>query len=327
MKLFNQLALLCVSCTFVPALAQAQNIAQIKTQQGYYRMMLGQFEITALSDGTNTMPMDKLLQRSSPEKIAELLAEKALTPQVETSINAYLVNTGKHLILIDTGNGKQSNPMVGKVLSNLIAAGYKPEQVDTILVTHLHGDHFGGLVQDNKLNYPNATVYISQPETDFWLSADNLKSAPEARKSAFQRVQSTVDIIRQENKLKTFPAQRAVLLPGITAIPSPGHTPGHTSFLIESEGKKLLAWGDIIHAEAVQMSLPATTISFDSNMDQATESRNSVLADAANQGYWVAGAHLPFPGIGHVGTRLERNGTTNGYRWLPANYSVTGLKN
>ncbi|RJL51279.1 MBL fold metallo-hydrolase [Pectobacterium carotovorum] len=325
MKLLKPLALLLVSCAFVPAFTQAQDIAQIKTQPGYYRMMLGQFEITALSDGTNTMPMDKLLQRTPPEKITELLAEKALTPQVETSINAYLVNTGKHLILIDTGNGKQSNPTVGKVLPNLIAAGYKPEQVDTVLMTHLHGDHFGGLVQDNKLSYPNATVYVSQPETDFWLSPDNLKNAPENRKSAFQRVQSTFDVIRKENKLKTFPAQQAVLLPGITAIPSPGHTPGHTSFLIESEGKKLLAWGDIIHAEAVQMSLPATTISFDSNMDQATESRNKALADAASQGYWVAGAHLPFPSIGHVGTRLERNGTTNGYRWLPANYSVAGL--
>ncbi|ASN84336.1 MBL fold metallo-hydrolase [Pectobacterium versatile] len=325
MKLLKPLALLLISSAFVPAFVQAQDIAQIKTQPGYYRMMLGQFEITALSDGTNTMPMDKLLQRTPPEKITELLAEKSLTPQVETSINAYLVNTGKHLILIDTGNGKQSNPTVGKVLPNLIAAGYKPEQVDTVLMTHLHGDHFGGLVQDNKLNYPNATVYVSQPETDFWLSPDNLKSAPENRKAAFQRVQSTFDVIRKENKLKTFPAPQAVLLPGITAIPSPGHTPGHTSFLIESEGKKLLAWGDIIHAEAVQMSLPATTISFDSNMDQATESRNKVLADAASQGYWVAGAHLPFPGIGHVGTRLERNGTTNGYRWLPANYSVAGL--
>ncbi|KHN52356.1 MBL fold metallo-hydrolase [Pectobacterium fontis] len=325
MKLLKSFTLLLISCAFVPAFTQAQDIAQVKTQPGYYRMMLGKFEITALADGTNTMPMDKLLQRTPPETITELLAEKALTPQVETSINAYLVNTGKHLILIDTGNGKQSNPTVGKVLPNLIAAGYKPEQVDIVLMTHLHGDHFGGLVQDNKLNYPNATVYVSQPESDFWLSPDNLKSAPENRKAAYQRVQNIFDAIRKENKLKTFPAQQTTLLPGITAIPSPGHTPGHTSFMIESEGKKLLAWGDIIHAEAVQMSLPSTTISFDSNMDQATESRNKALADAASQGYWVAGAHLPFPGIGHVSTRLERNGTTNGYRWLPANYSLSGL--
>ncbi|MEE3652363.1 MULTISPECIES: MBL fold metallo-hydrolase [unclassified Brenneria] len=325
MNRLRSLSLVLLAFVFVPVIATAQLPPQVKTQPGYYRMMLGEFEITALSDGTNTMPMDKLLARTSPEKINQLLAEKSLTSPVETSINAYLINTGKNLILVDTGNGKQSNPSVGKVLPNLIAAGYKPEQVDTVLMTHLHGDHFGGLVQDDKLTYPNATVYVSQPEADFWLNPDNLKQAEESRKATFQRVQNAFNLISNDRKLKTFSAQQAVLLPGVTAIPTPGHTPGHTAFLIESEGHKLLAWGDIIHAEAVQMTLPATTISFDTDMDKATQSRDKILAEAAAQGYWIAGAHLPFPGIGHVKTAPAHEGNANAYRWVAANYSLSGL--
>lgn len=123
------------------------------------------------------MPMDKLLTRTDPNTIRQLLAEKSLSPTVETSINAFLINTGKNLVLIDTGNGTQANSNVGKVQKNLLASGYRPEQVDTILMTHLHGDHFGGLVQNGKLSYPNATVYVSQKEYDFWLDPQHLAQA------------------------------------------------------------------------------------------------------------------------------------------------------
>lgn len=125
--------------------------------------------------------------------------------------------------------------------------------------------------------------------------------------------------------MKTFTGD-AALLPGITPVFAPGYTPGHTAYSIVSDGKKLLAWDDIVHAEAVQMPIPETTISCDSDMDQATKTREALFAQAASEGYLVAGAHLPFPGIGHVNTRVERNSTTNGYRWIPVNYSLNGLK-
>lgn len=319
MKLLQPLTLLLVlACS--PAFTLAQSVAQVKTQPGYYRMMLGQFEITALSDGTNALPMDKLLARIEPEKITELLAEKSLTSPVETSINTYLINTGKNLILVDTGNGKQANPAVGKILSNLQAAGYKPEQVDTVLVTHLHGDHIGGLLNEGKLAYPNATVYVNKRETDYWLSEENLKQAPEDRKPYFQRAQEIFRPIIAANKLKTFSGEETIY-PGIIAQPALGHTPGHTAYRAESDGKKMLMWGDTIHAEAVQMALPATTIGFDSDMDAAASARAKLLADAASQGFWVASVHISFPGIGHI-KALPGN---DGYRWVPANYSLSGL--
>ncbi|MCG8707322.1 MBL fold metallo-hydrolase [Brenneria sp. 4F2] len=319
MNRLRSLALLLLTFVFVPAIASAQAVPQVKTQAGYYRMPLGQFEITALADGSNAMPVDKLLTRASPEQIKTRLAEQSLTAPVDTSINTFLINTGENLILVDTGNGKQNNPSVGKVLSNLKAAGYRPEQVDTVLMTHLHGDHFGGLISDGKLAFPNATVYVSQTEADYWLSEANLKQANDAQKTAFQRVQATFDIIRAANKLKTFAGEQP-LFAGITPLSAPGHTPGHTAFRVESEGQKLLIWGDIIHVAAVQFPLPATAISFDSDRDTAAQTRARILADAAAQGYWVAGTHISFPGIGHVKT-----GEQSGYRWVPINYSVAGL--
>lgn len=325
MKYLQAACLVVMSAAFSPNIALAEPVPQVKTQPGYYRVMVGQYEVTALADGTNAMPMDKLLQRTDPDTLRRLLAEKSLASPVETSINAFLVNTGKNLVLIDTGNGPQASPTVGKVQQNLIAAGYRPEQVDTILMTHLHGDHFGGLVLNGKPAYPNATVYVAQKERDFWLSPQNLAQAAPERKAAFQRVQEMFNILAAANKVKTF-AGDAPLLPGITPVFAPGHTPGHTAYSIVSEGKKLLAWGDIVHAEAVQMPLPETTISFDSDMDQAVKTREALFTQAASEGYLVAGAHLPFPGIGHVNTRVERNGTTNGYRWIPVNYSLAGLK-
>lgn len=325
MKRLKAACLIAMTAFGLPEVAVAEATTQVKTQPGHYRQLLGQYEITALSDGTNAMPMDKLLTRTDPNTIRQLLAEKSLPPTVETSINAFLINTGKNLVLIDTGNGTQANSNVGKVQKNLLAAGYRPEQVDTILMTHLHGDHFGGLVQNGKLSYPNATVYVSQKEYDFWLDPQHLAQAAPERKPAFQRVQDVFKILAAANKVKTFTGD-AALLPGITPVFAPGHTPGHTAYSIVSDGQKLLAWGDIVHAEAVQMPIPETTISFDSDGDQATKTREALFAQAASEGYLVAGAHLPFPGIGHVNTRVERNGTTNGYRWIPVNYSMNGLK-
>lgn len=325
MKYLQAACVVAMMATFSPDVALADPVPQVKTQPGYYRVMLGQYEVTALADGTNTMPMDKLLQRTEPNTIRELLMDKSLQLPVETSINAFLINTGKNLVLIDTGNGPQASATVGKVLQNLNAAGYRPEQVDTILMTHLHGDHFGGLVLNGKPAYPNATVYVSQKESDFWLNAQNLAQAAPERKAAFQRVQEVFNILASANKVKTF-ADNAPLLPGITPVFAPGHTPGHTAYSIVSDGKKLLAWGDIVHAEAVQMPLPDTTISFDSDMDLATKTRKALFAQAVQEDYLIAGAHLPFPGLGHVNTRVERNGTTNGYRWIPINYSLVGLK-
>lgn len=288
---------------------------QVKTQApGYYRMMLGDFEITALSDGTVDLPMDKLLAGGKPGQVAKAFDKVSLKPPIETSVNAYLVNTGPKLVLIDTGAAGLFGPTLGKLLANLKAAGYTPDQVDEIYITHLHPDHVGGLLAEGKAAFPNAIVRMDKHDADFWLSADELAKAPADAKGFFQGAQASVKPYQEAGRIKPFDGPTE-LVPGIQAMAAPGHTPGHTFYAVESKGQKLVFWGDIAHAAAVQLPDPDVTIAFDSDSKSAAPARKKAFADAARNGYWVAIAHFAFPGIGHL--RAEGKG----YVWVPANYS------
>ncbi|MFL5346232.1 MAG: MBL fold metallo-hydrolase [Hyalangium sp.] len=299
----------------VPATAQAA-APQVKTQApGYYRMMLGDFEVTALSDGTVDLPMDKLLTNIKPGELDKALARSYLKTPVESSTNAFLINTGTKLVLVDTGAGNLFGPTLGKLQANLKAAGYQPEQIDAVLITHLHPDHQGGLMAGDKLAFPNATVHMAKAEADYWLSADNMKKAPADAQPMFQQTTAMLTPYKTANKIKTFEADTE-LVPGIKAMATPGHTPGHTVYVVESKGQKLMLWGDLMHLAAVQFADPSVTIQFDTDSKAAAAQRKKAYADAAKQGYWVAGAHIPFPGIGHVGVEGK------GYEWFPANYTT-----
>jgi len=142
---------------------------------GFYRVMLGDFEVTALSDGTVQLPVDKLLTNISPADIAKGLKKNRLQSPLETSVNAYLINTGSKLVLIDTGAASRFGPTLGRLAANLKAAGYQAEQVDEIYITHMHGDHVGGLMDGDKLAFPNAIVRADKLEADFWLSPTNME--------------------------------------------------------------------------------------------------------------------------------------------------------
>ncbi|MGV3742541.1 MAG: MBL fold metallo-hydrolase [Burkholderiaceae bacterium] len=282
---------------------------------GYYRMMLGDFEVTALLDGTVTLPVNKLLTNTTPAKVDQALAKSFLKSPVETSVNGYLVNTGDKLILIDAGAAGLFGPTLGKLIDNLKAAGYQPEQVDHILITHMHPDHVGGLANNGMRVFPNATIHADKHEADFWLSEENKNKAPADAKSFFEGAMASLLPYSKDGKLKTFEGS-ASIAPGIKAMADHGHTPGHSMFLIESKGEKLVAWGDLLHVAAVQFAQPDVAIQFDTDSKPAVVHRKKAFADAAKQGYWVAGAHLPFPGIGHV--RKEGKG----YAWVPANYTT-----
>jgi glyoxylase-like metal-dependent hydrolase (beta-lactamase superfamily II) len=303
------------SAVLAPAAAQAA-APQLKTQApGFYRMMLGDFEITALSDGTVNLPMDKLLTNAKPGEVDKMLARAHLKAPVESSINAYLINTGSKLVLVDTGAGSLFGPTLGKLVANLKAAGYQPEQIDEVLITHLHPDHQGGLMAGDKRVFPNAGVHMAKAEADYWLSADNMKKAPADKQSMFPQATAMLTPYKTADKLKTFEGD-SELVPGIKAMATPGHTPGHTIYVVESKGQKLALWGDLMHVASVQFADPSVTIQFDTDSKEAAAQRKKAFADAAKQGYWVAGAHIPFPGIGHVDAEGK------GYLWVPANYTT-----
>lgn len=280
---------------------------------GFHRFMLGDFEITEVSDGTIDLPVDQLL-KESPQKTRTALEKTFLKAPLETSVNAFLINTGRRLILVDVGAGTLFGPTLGKLANNIKASGYKLEEVDDVLVTHLHPDHVGGLTVDGVVQFPNATVHAVKQEADYWLNQQNLDNAPKDAKGFFQGAMASVNPYVKAKKLALFEGNVEAVL-GITSYASPGHTVGHTSYVVRSQGQELLLVGDLIHVPAVQLAHPEVTIAYDTDEAGATTSRAAVFTDAAKSGVLVGASHLPFPGVGH----LTRTGKS--YQWVPANYT------
>jgi glyoxylase-like metal-dependent hydrolase (beta-lactamase superfamily II) len=217
-------------------------------------------------------------------------------------------------VLIDTGAAGLFGPTLGKLSNSLKAAGYQPEQVDEVYITHMHPDHVGGLMAGEKMVFPNATVRADKHDADFWLSQANLDKAPADKKGFFQGAMASLNPYVKAGKFKPFTGNTE-LVPGVKAQANYGHTPGHTIYVIESKGQKLELWGDLMHVAAVQFETPAVTIAFDSDSEAAANQRKRAYAEAARQGYLVGAAHLSFPGLG----RLRVQG--NGYLFMPVNYA------
>jgi glyoxylase-like metal-dependent hydrolase (beta-lactamase superfamily II) len=288
-----------------------------KTQApGWYRMKVGDFEVTALLDGTLELPVDKLLTNITPDKVNKALTANFLKSPIETSVNAFLVNTGTKLVMIDSGTGTMMGPTLGKLLTNLKASGYKPEQVDEIYITHMHGDHLGGITVGDKPAFPNAVIRAGKADGEYWLSQANMDKAPEAMKLFFKGAQTMLKPYMAANKYKPIDGADVELVPGVRAINTAGHTPGHTIYSIESKGERMLFLGDLMHVAAVQFPDPSVTIQFDSDSKAAAAARKKVFADAAAKGSYLAVAHISFPGIGHI--RAEGAG----YAWVAANYTT-----
>lgn len=299
----------------VPALAEtpAQKGDQVG---GWHRFKLGGFEVTALYDGYIDLPQKVLLNISA--KTTEALLKRMFVDYgkgIQTAVNAYLVHTGTKLVLVDAGTAKAFGPTLGFIPDNLRAAGYDPAQVDAVLLTHLHPDHAAGLLNaEGKPVFPNADIWVAKAEADFWLDEAIAAKMPEANRVFFKMARDAVAPYKAAGKFHVINGQ--VGLPaGIAAVDTSGHTPGHTSFLLTSQGQSLLVLGDVVHNHAVQFAHPEVAFEYDSDKTQAVKTRKTVFADAAKQKLWVAGAHLPFPGIGHV--RAEGKA----FAWVPLEYS------
>jgi len=287
----------------------------VKTQApGFYRTMLGDFELTVLSDGTLDLDADKLLKQPAAKTDAAL-KKHFLGAPVETSVNAFLVNTGAKLVLIDAGTGALFGPTLGKLVANLKAAGYQPEQVDDIFITHMHPDHVGGLVADGKLAFPNAVVHADKRDADFWLSPATLEQAPADSKPFVQGAQASLGPEVAAGKFEPFTGSGEIV-PGVRALSSYGHTAGHTSYVVESKGNRLVVVGDLIHVGAVQFDDPAVTIGFDMDAKAAAAARAQVFAQAAKEGALVGAAHISFPGLGHL------RAAGKSWQWVPVGYTT-----
>jgi glyoxylase-like metal-dependent hydrolase (beta-lactamase superfamily II) len=278
---------------------------------GFYRLRLGDFRITVVSDGTAARDLSAIM--SDPAKVRQAYADSHEGLPAELSINCYVIETGTQTILVDTGAGELFGATGGHLVENLRAAGYAPEDIDAVLLTHIHADHSGGLSIGGKRVFPNALVYVDQRDPAYWLDPQHETQAPADKRLSFQQSRQTVGPYLADGKLRTFDGAQQ-LFDGVRSVSLHGHTPGMSGYMVESRGQRLLLWGDIVHAAQAQFATPALSIDYDVKAPAAVATRQRILADAAAQGYLIGGAHLSFPGLGHVA------GSQGVYRWIPKSY-------
>lgn len=283
---------------------------------GFFRMALGDFEVTSLKDAS--FPFPPSYMKADADYLESLIATDfpSNPPDFNGSVCGFLVNTGRQLILVDAGTGSFGNfPVSGRLPANLRAAGYKPEQVDLVLITHLHFDHVGGLVtKDGKRVFPNAVVRLAQAESDFWLSKDEAARAPEAMKPFFEYARKAAAPYQAAGRWKPFTTEDE-LAPGVRPKLLVGHTPGHSGYLFTSKGQSMLQWGDTLHVAPVQFEHPDIGLAFDLDGQAAIERRLQLMDDLASSATIVAAPHVAFPGLGHV-IRKE-----SAYAWVPVRYT------
>jgi glyoxylase-like metal-dependent hydrolase (beta-lactamase superfamily II) len=321
MKLITRILVLALLYPIAGATAQrvaAQEPTNtMKQAPGFYRGYVGAFEVIALSDGTATRHLDQVLNDATLVR-DELRADHESEP-VSLSINAYLVNTGSHLVLIDTGAGELFGSTSGLLISNLRAAGYEPDQIDAILLTHIHADHSGGLCIAGVLQFPKATLYVDNRDLEYFVTRNDSSNDSETLKRQVKQSRATVGPYLERKKVSLIEHDTEVVA-GIRSISQPGHTPGHTAYLVQSSGHALLIWGDIIHASEIQFDHPAVTVAYDTAPTKAARARLREFQFAAEKGMIVGSAHISFPGLGHV----RKSGST--YQWVPIPYSATAVE-
>lgn len=275
------------------------------------RYRVGAYSVTAISDGFLPIGPENLSGIDEAAYAESLAAAREPGPVALTGVNVFLIETGSETVLVDAGTGSIFGPTLGHLDGTLTALGVAPESIDRVVATHLHPDHIGGLLQDGAIPFTNAGLTTAEAEIAFWTDETIAAGAPEQFQPFFELARNVVAGFG--DRLETVSGE-ADLGPGITAVPMPGHTPGHMGVHVESEGTQLLLWADILHVGPVQFRRPEVTIGFDVDQSAAAETRARVLDMAATDGLWIGGAHIDFPGLGHVERRDQ------GYGWVPSGY-------
>lgn len=294
-----------------PALATAPMLGS--TKPTVYRYKLGGYEITNILDGAIQLdgPHPIFGANQTPEAVAKLAAENFLpATRMAISFAPVVINTGAELILFDTGNGASRRPDAGSLRMMLGSAGYTPEQIDVVVLTHFHPDHIGGLMEDGKPAFPNARYVTGAKEYDFWSPADKATGKTERVGKMVQ-----ANVVPFAEKM-TFLEDNQSVVSGITAVDAGGHTPGHLAFHVESEGKRLMITADTANHYIMSLQRPDWEVAFDMNKKNAAESRKEIFGMIAADKIPFTGYHMPFPNVGYV----EPMGT--GFRYVPAGYQM-----
>ena len=285
---------------------------------GYYHYNFGVKQVTALLDGTNYLSPSLFKGLTEQESDAILKKYHSLDHRgVQTSVNAFLVNTGTSLVLIDTGASSCFGDHLGSVAKNLQEAGFETSQVSLVLLTHLHPDHVCGISKDGEAVFPNAWVYASETEADYWLNPKQLAKIPKEKQDKYlatvKKIKDAIAPYEKNKGFKTFKAGEQ--LGALTALESAGHTPGHVGFRLKGLMQDMIFIGDIVHSHSLQFDQPETGVDFDIDPEQAIQTRLKHFAEYAKEGHTIAAPHLPFPGIGYIYSKDEKS-----YQWIPVHF-------
>jgi glyoxylase-like metal-dependent hydrolase (beta-lactamase superfamily II) len=294
---------------------------QGEMQPTIYRFKLGSFEVAPIMDSKvvrSGLTPSFGGEAGATDVKALAAANRIDADKYEHPFTPIVVNTGKELVLFDTGNGSLAaeNEQLkgrlppGNLVARMVQAGYKPEDVDIVVITHGHPDHIGGLTKGGQPVFPNARYVFGAAEFDFWNKGENIR---EARK--FNRELYVKNVVPLANKATMIKPGDSVV-PGITAVDAAGHSPGLLAFMIESDGKKLLNWADTCNHYVVAIQRPDLHLDVDDDKEKAVVTRKRILDMAATDKLFVAGFHMPFPGLGYV----EKAG--GAYRWVPHSYQL-----
>lgn len=297
---------------FSPAHAQG---APVNQAPGFYRYKVGDITVTAINDGFAKRPLEGFVRNADIADVKKAMAQAFLPPDaLNITFTTLAIESGGKLTLIDTGNGELGAPTSGTWMANFKAAGFDPKNVSTVVFSHFHGDHINGFrAKDGTAFFPNAEVMVPAAEWAFWMDDAKMAAAPEAMKGAFAGVRRAFAPVAKD--VKQFESGKEIV-PGLTTVAAPGHTPGHTAFALASGSGKLMIMSDTTNHPALFVRNPEWSAVFDMDGPQAVTTRRKLLDMVSADKMQVAFYHAPFPATGYI----AKSG--NGYEMVPVQWST-----
>lgn len=295
-----------------PVLAQGAPMAQAP---GFYRYKIGDITLTAINDGFGRRPLEGFVRNAELADVKKAM-EQAFLPADALSITftTLALQIGGKLVLIDTGNGDSGAPTSGTWMANFRAAGFDPKDVATVIFSHFHGDHINGFrLKDGSAVFPNAEVMVPAAEWGFWMDDAKMGAAPEAMKGAFAGVRRVFGPVAKD--VKQFEPGKEIV-PGVTAVAAPGHTPGHTVFAVASGSARMMIMSDTTNHPALFVRNPDWSAVFDMDGPQAAATRRKLLDMVSADRMQVAFYHAPFPATGHIAK------AGNGFEMIPVQWTT-----